>query len=220
MIPSKLPKIWQGLAKMDKDGAQTGERMRHAISQFAKLQRHQDWARLAGLDWDGEPLRLAAWLGRSLTSVRPKDKVHAFYFGLNNPCRGEVSTLGIECGVLLRPFHGRDAWKAFAASLEDQSAANRTVGDYESELLDSFYQIAYEDEENGLANDAEYPLGLAYCICVVPDAIRLTKWNNKKERLSDRVGVCAGFHDGDALNLGRLSAGESAVFALDLRLSC
>ena len=220
MDHSKLPKIWHDLAKMDKDGKTTGQRIQFAISRFGKLHAHRDWPRLAGLDWEGEPLRLAAWLSRSLISRRLKDTVHAFYFGLNNPCRGEVATLGIECGALLRAFPGLDAWKAFAASSEDQSLAGITLGDYESELLDDFYQIAYQNEETGLANDAEYPLGLAYCICVIPDAIRAAKWNNKTHHLSGRVEVCAGFHDGDALNLGWLSGDESSIFTLDLRQSC
>ena len=69
-----------------------------------------------------------------------------------------------------------------------------------SSALHQIYQIAYAEDSDGLGNEAEYPLCLAYgCLAIREVAQKLNK--NLLGKAKDRV-VFVGFDSGDMMCIG------------------
>ncbi len=68
----------------------------------------------------------------------------------------------------------------------------------EIEFYSSEFDILYKiiSKENGLRNNAEYGIGLAFTVVLINSLIR--KYENSIKR---KIGVVAGFHDGDMIKL-------------------
>lgn len=172
------------------------ESMDRIIAECAKGHPHDDWKKVAALPYENlDDLR--SWIEKPFREEPPKERLAGLWFGLFNPDNaGETVADIYVCGsTRFNPDPGDNSWAVGPDWWPESKYAHSTV-------LANLYKIAYR--EAGLANNAEYPLCLAYGGLAVRDLIKdePSKFLGK----SPSLGIAVGFDSGDFLHVGKLSA--------------
>lgn len=168
------------------------QRMHMVIDECERQLPHADWERMRCIDFHADEPALEDWLIEAFSegAVRAGDR--GLWFGLFNP-------LSLD---------GRATSELYVASgpiYEDESPEwpckvqpNKGASFLDSEVLDAIYRLAY-DPEDGLQNNAEYPLALAYATMAACSALGQRKL---APELAALRGAAAGFDSGDGLYIG------------------
>ena len=155
---------------------------------------HPDWNKFR--DLPDELPRLKKWLKRVLINEPPMVRVAGIWFGLFNPVYGGAPVADLYvAGSTHFVDDGSNDWAVDPDYWPDLRYAR-------SSTLRGIYEIAYSP--NGLGNDAEYPLCLAFAAFAVK---RLASNLNPSLILpaDDSAGVAVGFDSGDSLTIGTLT---------------
>ncbi|MFP2908316.1 hypothetical protein ACLESD_25340 [Pyxidicoccus sp. 3LFB2] len=162
------------------------------IIEFCETARpHPDWSALRNLDAAGDLQQLQRWLETVIRTMAPPAPVTGLWFGLFNPVvQGRVTA---DLHVLGAPYDANDPEWLF------RQRWGGDTPDASSTVLDAIYRVAY-GRENGLGNDAEYPLCLAYAALAVRHLAKLmgpTLLGDAAQRV-----LHVGFDSGDFLCIG------------------
>jgi hypothetical protein len=172
------------------------ESMDRIIAKCAKGQPHADWEKIAALPYeDLDDLR--KWIEKPFREEPPKKKLAGLWFGLFNPVYSgkPVGDIYVCGSTRFDPTPDDNSWAVGPEWWPESRYAHSTV-------LAKLYKIAYR--KNGLANDAEYPLYLAYgglavreLLCDADPSVFLGR--------SPSLGIAVGFDSGDFVQVGKLS---------------
>jgi hypothetical protein len=187
-------RLFENLIASVTSGGEISVRMSSVISECARQKPHADWDRLKSIDFQADAKAIAGWLNSAFASTEVQRDYAGLWFGLFNPVRqGKPSADAYVCAA---PEFDRK-------SIEWTDNINKPhQGCYlSSQVLNEVYAIAYESKQ-GLKNDAEYPLVLAYGAMVAHD---LLSRNILPEPLARLRGAAIGFDSGDFLVLGEFS---------------
>ena len=172
------------------------ESMDRVIAKCMKAHPHDDWEKLAALPYeDLDDLR--EWIEKPFREEPSKKKLAALWFGLFNPVYGKkpVADIYVSGSVRFEPSPEDNTWAVGPAWWPESRYARSAV-------LSKLYSIAYR--KNGLANDAEYPLCLAYGGLVVRDLLRELDPSIVLGK-SSSLGIAVGFDSGDFVLVGELT---------------
>jgi hypothetical protein len=178
--------------------------MKEVISICEKYLPHRDWKRMAKIDYDSDVARLRSWIPRVYKKEPPPFVTVGLYFGLCNPCTlndyGEPGRIWADMYIgMLGQYQPRDSKQKW---LWGENRHYPECGYARSKALRRIYQIAYADEDEGLGNEAEYPLCLAFGALAVCSLLRSLL---AKVRVEAPVGIVVGFDEGDLLTIGELT---------------
>ena len=173
--------------------ASIDESMQRMIELCEDARSHHDWRQLRELPYNNlSPLR--QWIVRPFQDEPPAKDIKGLWFGLFNPVvGGEAIADMYVCGSTR--FDSEDPVHDWACDPQWWPEA-RYSG---SEILADIYRIAYQ--QDGLGNDAEYPLCLLYACLAVRGL--LTPPPDEIARL-ENVGVAVGYDSGTGINLGMI----------------
>ena len=172
------------------------ESMDRVIARCAKGRPHEDWERLAALPYDDlDDLR--EWIEKPFREEPSKKKLAGLWFGLFNPVYYGKPVADIYvCGsTRFDPSPDDNSWAVGPDWWPEGRYAHSSV-------LVKLYKIAYR--KDGLGNDAEYPLCLAYGSLAVRDLLRDAA-PSVLLRSSRSLGIAVGFDSGDFVLVGKLS---------------
>lgn len=158
---------------------------------------HPDWSLLKKIDFNQDVASLDTWLSKAFSEASQATNFKGLWFGLFNPIYDEEPTADIYVAVKTEFDSEEIEWACEATS----SPAARIL---HSKVLDAIYRIAY-GKDCGLANDAEYPLVLAYGAMLAKAALEKAKFESPFDTLA---GAAVGFDSGDSLFLGEFSGGK------------
>ena len=169
-----------------------GQRMHVLIDECERQLPHADWERMRRIDFDADLPILKGWLAAAVREGAVRAGDQGLWFGLFNPIdegEGATSDMYVASG----PSYDGDGldWPCEIDRRDGFSYLDSTV-------LDAIYRIAYGGND-GLKNDAEYPLTLAYA--AIAATTTLVQGLLPAELAALR-GAAAGFDDGDALFIG------------------
>jgi hypothetical protein len=174
--------------------------MKEIVAICEKNLPHKDWQRFARIDFDSDVTRLHKWIPRVYKREPPPFLTLGLYFGLCNPGTlneyGEPGRVSADMyiGMLGQYQRSDPKFKWLWGDLRHYPDS----GYARSTALRSIYRIAYADEDDGLGNEAEFPLCLAFGALAVRSILR-------NERVEHPVGVVVGFEEGDCLRIGELT---------------
>jgi len=171
------------------------ESMDRIIAKCAKGRRHDDWERLAALPYDNLD-GLREWIERPFREEPSKRKLAGLWFGLFNPVYTAKPVADIYvCGsTRFNPSPDDSSWAVGPEWWPENRYAHSSV-------LARIYKIAYR--KNGLGNDAEYSLCLAYGGLAVRDLLHEAD-PSVLLRSSSSLGIAVGFDSGDFVLVGKL----------------
>ncbi|MFC5459954.1 hypothetical protein [Massilia niabensis] len=168
-----------------------GQRMHTVIDECERQLPHADWEHMRRIDFDGDLPVLKGWLTDAWLGGAVRQGDQGLWFGLFNPATDDDSTTA-DLYVASGPVHdsGSDAWRC--------EIVHDGVSYLDSMVLAELCSLAYASKD-GLENDAEYPLALAYgaiaaCTALAQEPLPLA--------LAGLGGAAAGFDSGDALFIG------------------
>jgi len=196
--------LFDEIERVVKSALPVAEGLRRVIQFCERTRPHEDWAALRALDVDADLPRLHEWLQSILRTTPPPAQTTGLWFGLFNPGFGDGGVTA-DLHVIGAPYSSEDHDWIF------RERWGQDTPDAESAVLDAIYQRAYGSKD-GLENDAEYPLCLAYAAL----AIRHLAQTMGPALLRDaeqRV-LCVGFDSGDSLCIGAIRK-EGLVFSRD-----
>lgn len=173
------------------------ERMHLVIQECEAQVPHPDWAKYRAIDFQADSQSLPQWLEK------------AFGFGWPNQ-----SSQGLWVGLVQTERGGKVAADAYASASPSFSPLsiewaykverNGASSYLRSEVLVAIYRLAYESGQ-GLGNDAEYPLVLAYGAMATRAALEAP---SLPASLANLRGAAVGYDDGDLLFLGEFADGK------------
>ncbi|AGC48954.1 hypothetical protein MYSTI_07682 [Myxococcus stipitatus DSM 14675] len=193
--------FFRELERVVKSDLPVSEAFQRIIQFCTPARPHPDWAVLGALDVEGDIRHLQEWLEAILRTSPPPASVTGFWFGLFNPMvkdrvTADLHLIGAAYDGTALDWLFRERWGS-------------DTPDAASSVLDSIYQMAY-GKEDGLGNDAEYALALAYATLAV---------RHVAQRMGPRLlGEAAqrvllvGFDSGDFLCIGAVRK-EGLVFS-------
>ena len=183
------PDLWAGLTEI--------------IELAATQTPHDDWARLRAVDLSGEAVHLRSWFEASFAKQPPTKPLHGLFFNVCNPVRKNSGvTTDIELAGTRHSQADDPDW-LFTQFYHSPSYAS-------SPFLHELYGIAYGSRDfrhpvaGVLANNAEYPLGLAYSV-LAARAIVDGRTSRDAPHASQELSVAAGFGEGDIALVGALT---------------
>ena len=149
---------------------------------------HEDWNDIQNIDYSKIPSDFIQCVLPDLDYIQ--NNINGLYFG--------ITTVQLDNGKL-----------SFAIEIGGTSKYDPNDTEYDwvyelnwysnnylfSNALSEVYEIA--NRENGLGNNAEWPLGLSISIVGINEMIRKIEGTVKNKV----IGVVAGFHDGDMLKI-------------------
>ncbi|NUQ75832.1 MAG: hypothetical protein HUU21_20000 [Polyangiaceae bacterium] len=190
--------VWDELIEFSRSDTavdiQTG--MSHIITCCADSFIHSDWSRLRDLNYESGVRELARWLPFVLSTEVPQIHLEGLWFGLYNPIDADqVARTDIYVGGSCH-YDEQDEACEWALSLPYKPSCGRA----HSSVLRAIYEIAYENDD-GLQNDAEWSLGLAFAVIAIPRAAHAVNIKCIPNHASV-IGVATGFDNGDAIPLG------------------
>lgn len=200
--------VWSLLSGLiaAEEAPELGAAMREVIDLCAAAQPHPDWARLRELDYAGDARRMRDWFDQALREEPPTEPVRGLYFALCHPMTDEANLTADMELVGTRRFDPADRgmdWVYSRHYFPDLYAS--------SGAMHRLYGIAHGTHEFGvsvpgvLGNDAEYPVGLAFAV-LATRAVLEGRTTGGLPTDADRVGVAAGWADGDLLLIGEVTA--------------
>ncbi len=170
--------------------------MNAVIDACKSLRPHPSWQNLRNLPYD-DLTELREWICRPFLEEPLPASITGLWFGLFNP---------IYDGEAVADLYVSGSSK-FEANESDGEWATETTwwptNRYShSAVLAEIFRIAYS--KNGLGNEAEYPLRLAYASLAVKRLLNevgpsLVAWTNRV------IGIAVGFDSGDFILLGQAS---------------
>jgi hypothetical protein len=168
---------------------------------------HPDWDRLASLDYDSDIERLAGWFGRVVRESPPPFLARVVDFGLDNPLnRGNEMTADMYV-CFFREYDPDDLQFSWLWSTE----AHRPAGRPHLRSLEIMCSIAYyRGAQPLLENDAEWPIGLALGLTIVPSLLNhvlpdIARFSREP------IGIVSGFQSGEPWKLGEVVNGRFQV---------
>ena len=166
------------------------DRMQMLIAHCEQQIPHNDWSKLRRVDYEADTKALEGWLGEALAKAPPGEALQGLWFGLCNPLVDDETTADIYIAASTEYSSGSIDWAVEASFFPENGFLN-------SRVLSEVYRLAYSDP-NGLGNEAEYPLALAYGAMAARAALESSVSLLPRELL----GAAAGFDSGDFLFLG------------------
>jgi hypothetical protein len=152
---------------------------------------------------DGDLPRLREWLQAIMQTMPPPAKITGLWFGLFNPGTGGGGVTA-DLHVMGAPYSAEDHDWIFKDRWGQGSTPNA-----ESAVLHEIYQIAYA-RKDGLGNDAEYPLCLAYAALAIRHLAQ--SLGPSLLRDADQRVLNVGFDSGDFICIGAIRK-EGLVFS-------
>ena len=194
MATASLSRIFDFIEKEVRSDRTLDQSMQRVFDRCEKRKSHKDWAKLYEVDLNFELLnkKVKGWFrNRKLKAV-----IKGLWFSIFFPANGRypIADLRLTGASSFWPDQDDNSWACDRSWQPETRAYSNT--------LESYCKIARQ--KNGLGNDAEYPLCLAYSALVLRDIFRF----NKPEtflRSSSSIGVGVGFDDGDFIILGTLT---------------
>lgn len=174
-----------------------GIRMMAVVDECESQLAHKDWEAIRKIDFDADANHLERWLKGAFAAASTPNTLRGLWFGLNNPVVGGETTADIYVAASESFNESSIDWAVDADFFP-------TSGNLGSNGLASIYHIAYGSRE-GLENDAEYPLVLAYGAMLARAAIE--SLSITQSSLPMLEGAAVGFDSGDLLFLGRVEDG-------------
>ncbi|WP_163783017.1 hypothetical protein [Myxococcus vastator] len=196
-------KLFGEIERVVKSDLSVAEALLHII-QFCEAARpHPGWSALRALEVEGDLRQLQQWLETIMRTAPPPAPITGLWFGLFNPTvQGRVTA---DLHLIGAPYDATDSDWLF------RQRWGKDTPDAGSTVLDSIYQLAYGSEE-GLGNDAEYPLALAYAAL----AVRHLAQRMGPSLLGDAAQrvLHVGFDSGDFLCIGAVQK-DGLVYSRD-----
>lgn len=183
--------------------------MRRLIAACERAEPHPDWARLAAVDYAADVPRLRVWFDRVLATDPPPIPLRGLFFDVHQPAYGRglgKATADLHLVGTAEYDPDDDGLEWLGGERYDPPERARSAA------LHALYGIAYgtHDWRRGprpgvLGNDAEYPLGMSFGLLVAREVLR---GRTARDLPTDaaRVGVVAGFGEGDIWPLGELTS--------------
>jgi hypothetical protein len=191
MIAYNAGELFDEIERVVKSDVAVEEGLHRIIQYCATAHPHPDWSALRTLDVAGDLRQLQQWLDTLLRTTPPPASTTGLWFGLFNPTvKGRVTA---DLHLIGAPYDATDADWLFR-----QRWGNDTPN-AGSAVLDSIYQLAY-GREDGLGNDAEYPLAMAYAALAVRHLAQQMGQTLLRDA-AQRV-LLVGFDSGDFLCIG------------------
>ncbi len=160
---------------------------------------HADWSLLSALDYDGDVASLASWIAGVFERQLAPFPIQGLWFGLCNPTEDGKVWADMYVGSVAQYAADDEElgwlWKGERHYPDDAYA--------HSSSLRSIYEIAYSGD-SGLANDAEWPLCLAFGAFAARSLLRGHS-TRLVASIATRIGVVVGFDSGDMLKIGELT---------------
>ncbi len=172
------------------------ESMDRVIAKCAKARPHGDCEKFAALPYENLD-GLREWIERPFREEPSKKKLAGLWFGLFNPVysRKPVADIYVCGSTRFDPSPEDDSWAVDADWWPEDRYAH-------SVILAKLYKIAHR--KGGLANDAEYPLCLAFGGLAVRELLRAGDPSVFLGK-SPSLGVAVGFDSGDFVLVGKLT---------------
>jgi len=172
------------------------ESLDRIIAKCAKGNPHDDWEKIAALPYENMD-DLREWIEKPFREEASKKKLAGLWFGLFNPVYSgkPVSDIYVCGSTRFDPCPDDNSWAGGPDWWPESRYAHSAV-------LAKLYKIAYR--KNGLENDAEYPLCLAYGGLAVRELLRAADPSVFLGK-SASLGVAVGFDSGDFVLVGKLT---------------
>jgi hypothetical protein len=167
------------------------QRMDKLIDACERQLPHPDWTQIRRIDFDADASALRRWLAAAWSEGAVHERHQGLWFGIFNPIVDDEPVTDLY--LASSPSYDDDdvEWNG-RIDLRDG------VSYLESAVLADLYRIAY-GAKDGLGNDAEYPLALAYGAMAACSALAQ---HTLAPELGALRGAAAGFDSGDALFIG------------------
>ncbi len=192
------PRLFAKIVAAVSDDSSISRRMEDLISECEAQQPHPDWDRVRKIDFEADEEKIESWFSRSFSGVMFSRQPSGLWVGLVN--------LSDESGDIVAEAYA-GASPAFQSLSNDWARSIESVTDKNylgSNVLREVYRVAY-DSDDGLENEAEYPLVLAYGAMATRKALASSMLPIE---LSAMQGVAVGFDSGDYLHLGEFTNGQ------------
>jgi hypothetical protein len=180
--------VWNSIIEIVNNNIPFVEGNNKIINICKNSYKHNDWNDIQNIDYSSIPNDFIKCISSDLKYI--KNNVNGLYFGittvqLNN---GDFS-FAIEMGGTNKYDKNDDEFNwIFQLNWRSKNYLF-------SNKLYEVYKIA--NREDGLGNDAEWPLGLSISIIGINEMIRKIE-----KRIKNKIiGVATGFHDGDMLKI-------------------
>lgn len=167
------------------------QRMHVLIDACARQLAHPDWERIRHIDFEADAPALKGWLAAAGRDGVLHQGHHGLWFGILNPLVDDEPVTDLY--VASSPSYDGDDVE-WSAEIDPRDGASY-LG---SAVLADLYRVAYGSSD-GLGNDAEYPLALAYGAMAAASALAQHVF---APQLGSLRGAAAGFDSGDGLIIG------------------
>lgn len=189
--------VWANLARYVVGTAPVSQVIAEVIDVCEAERAHPSWVRLRTLRWDEGQQVVARWVRDLMANQPPPPEARGLWFGISTPVDHGQARSDLYFGAT-RDYEPDDA------ELEWVFSGFYYPGTHpHPACLAEMYRIAYDDP-NGLGNDAEWPLALAFGCAAVARALRALPV--PVTLANDSLGVVCGFDGGDFIFLGELRA--------------
>lgn len=165
------------------------QRMHTLIDACERQLPHPDWDRLRGIDFEADAAALRGWLAAAWREGVLHQGHQGLWFGIFNPVVDNEPVTDLY--VASSPAYD-DEGVEWSEAIDPRDGASY-LG---SVVLEEVYRIAYRAQD-GLGNDADYPLALAYAAMAAGSAL-----TQPLPQLGALRGAAAGFDSGDGLLIG------------------
>lgn len=187
--------VWENLERYVVGVGPVSDVITEVIEICAAERPHRDWEALAALDWEDGALTVQTWVRQVLETQAPPAATRGLWFGLCTPVEGDRARSDLYLGAT-REYDADDR------DLDWASIGLRFPGSHpRPACLAEMYRIAYDDQD-GLKNDAEWPLALAFGCAAVARSLRAVAV--PADLADEPLGVVCGFEGGDFIFLGEL----------------
>jgi hypothetical protein len=167
------------------------QRMHVLIDACARQLPHPDWERVRGIDFEADAAALQGWLAAAGREGVLHQGHQGLWFGIVNPVVDDEPVTDLY--IASSPLYDEDGVE-WSTAIDPRDGASH-LG---SAVLADLYRVAY-GAPDGLGNDAEYPLALAYGAMAAASALAQHVF---APRLGALRGAAAGFDSGDGLIIG------------------
>ena len=183
-----------------------GSGMRSIIDLCEREYPHSSWSALRSIDYTADAAALRTWFDHTLSTEPPSAPLRGLYFAVCQPIlnSGEVTDDIQIVGTAEYEPDDIDMEWIFSRHYFPKAYAS-------SAALHELYGVAYGTHAFGveskgvLGNDAEWPVGLAYAV-LATRAVLEGRTVGDLPTDAKRVGVAAGWGEGDMLLIGDVTA--------------
>lgn len=166
------------------------QRMHMLIDTCARRLPHPDWDRMRGIDFEADAAALDRWLAAAWRERVLHRGHEGLWFGICHPVVDNEPVADLR--LASSPSYDEEG-VAWSGAIDPRDGASK-LG---SAVLAELYRLAYRPD--GLGNDADYPLALAYAAMAGSSALAQPL---PAPQLGALRGAAAGFDGGDGLLIG------------------